>query len=131
MTADLKKILVITDGEFDLAGELSKHLGKDDYEALHALDAVTALTLALREKPVLILLDPDLSDGNAPKIKKLLGNFRFLKQTPIYYLKNGKISKTFKPEPEVTSLSHFKKFYSSKKFLETIKAILSEKPPSS
>lgn len=124
MSVEVKKILLITEKEYDIAEELSQHLGPEDYEALHAPDAVSALTLALREKPALIILDRDMSNGSAPMIKKLLKNFRFLKETPVFFLVQGKISKSSKVHAEDESMARLKKSHFSKEVFETIKTIL-------
>ena len=125
----MNKILLISEREYALAEELSQHCDRSDIDVLqadvlHAKDAVTALTLALMEKPALIILDRDLPDGNSTMIKRLLKNFRLLKQTPILYLKDGRIWKSPKSASTEDTAARLKKSYFSDEAFETIKAIL-------
>jgi DNA-binding response OmpR family regulator len=85
----MKKILVVINEDFDLVQFLSRKLRKDSYEILHAGDAVSALSLALTENPVLIILDQNLSNGDTVIIKSRLENFRSLRRIPIVTIRNG------------------------------------------
>jgi DNA-binding response OmpR family regulator len=85
----MKKILVVIKEDFDLVQFLSRKLRKDSYEILHAGDAVSALSLALTENPVLIILDQNLSNGDTVIIKSRLENFRSLRRIPIVTIRNG------------------------------------------
>ena len=51
-----KKILVIED-DADIRTLLKAQLGKEGYDTAFAWDAVTALTIARKEEPDLIILD--------------------------------------------------------------------------
>ena len=85
----MKKILVVINEDFDLVQFLSRKLRQDSYEIIYAGDAVSALSLALKENPVLIVLDQNLSNGDTLIIKSRLENFRSLRRIPIVNIRNG------------------------------------------
>jgi DNA-binding response OmpR family regulator len=84
----MKKILVVINEDFDLVQFLSRKLRKDSYEILHAGDAVSALSLALTENPVLIILDQNLPNEDIGIIKSRLENFRSLRRIPLVNIRN-------------------------------------------
>ena len=85
----MKKILVVIKEDFDLVQFLFRKLRKDSYEIIYAGDAVSALSLALKENPVLIILDQDLLNGDSVIIKSRLEKFRSLRGIPLINIRNG------------------------------------------
>jgi len=72
------KILLIDD-DTDMLRLLSRHLGRDGLELVHAQDGVTALTVALREQPDAIILDIGLPGGGGLEVlSRLQSNVRLL-----------------------------------------------------
>lgn len=77
-----KKILIIDD-DADMRRGLSARLKANDYETAFAVDAVSAVSVALREKPDLVLLDLGLPAGDGFLVMKRLQNLAPLTGVPI------------------------------------------------
>jgi len=96
----MKKILLVIKKDFDLVQYLSRKLRKDSYEIIYAGDAASALSLALKENPVLIVLDQDLTNGDTAVIKSRLVSFRALREIPVIDINHRREKNRLKTEAE-------------------------------
>ena len=80
--APKKKILIIDD-DADMRRGLSARLKASSYETAFAVDGVSAVSAALREKPDLILLDLGLPGGDGYTVMKRIQDLAPLIGTPI------------------------------------------------
>ena len=78
-----KKILIIDD-DADLRRGLAARLRANNYETAFAVDAVSAVSVAIRERPDLILLDLGLPAGDGFIVMKRLQNLAPLSGVPVF-----------------------------------------------
>ena len=78
-----KKILVIED-DADIRSLLNVRLGNAGYDTAFAWDAVTALTVARKEAPDLIILDLGLPGGDGYVVMERLRAFAALSMIPVF-----------------------------------------------
>ena len=69
-----KKTILVVDDEKQIVEVLSAYLEREDYRVMAAYDGRTALDIALREKPDLILLDLMLPEVNGFEVCRILRN---------------------------------------------------------
>jgi DNA-binding response OmpR family regulator len=77
-----KKILIIDD-DADLRRGFAARLKANNYDTAFAVDAVSAISTALREKPDLILLDLGLPAGDGLLVMQRMQNLAPLMGVPI------------------------------------------------
>ena len=82
---DEKKILIVDD-DVDLLRGLTIRLKANNYEVVSATDAIFAVSVALEEKPDLIILDLGLPGGDGYVIMDRLGKITRTIGTPIIVL---------------------------------------------
>ena len=103
-----KKILIIDD-EKDFLNILGMELKAKGYDIVAATDAVTAISVAQKEKPDLILLDIGLPAGDGFTVMKRLACFDSTILTPIIII-TGKDPSTLQgQELEARAAAFFQK----------------------
>lgn len=78
----MPKVLVIED-DVDISRLVGMHLRAGGYEAAYASDAVTAMTVARKERPDLILLDLGLPGGGGLVVLERLRAIAELAAVPV------------------------------------------------
>jgi DNA-binding response OmpR family regulator len=78
-----KKKILIVDDDADMRRGLGARLKAFDYEAAFAVDGVSAVSVALKERPDLILLDIGLPGGDGFLVMQRLQNLAPLIGVPI------------------------------------------------
>jgi DNA-binding response OmpR family regulator len=78
-----KKRILIVDDDPDMRRGLGARLKVNGYETAFAVDGVSAVTMALKEKPDLILLDLGLPGGNGFAVMESLQNLAPLVGVPV------------------------------------------------
>jgi len=102
---DQKKILIVEDDR-DIAIGLSLRLKASGYDTACAGDAHSAIDMASKDKPALILLDLGLPDDNGFVLMKKMENIPSLSLVPIIVL-TGRPQEVYK---EATVLAGAKKY---------------------
>jgi DNA-binding response OmpR family regulator len=77
-----EKILIIEDDP-DISGLLGARLKRSGYHPAYAADAVTALTVARKEQPDLIVLDLGLPGGDGHIVMERLRSIASLAHVPV------------------------------------------------
>jgi putative two-component system response regulator len=83
-----KKILIIDDDK-DLRLALSIRLRASGYDVAMATDAISAMSVALKERPDLVLLDVNMPGGNGFMIMERFRMSTHLESTPVIVLTGG------------------------------------------
>ncbi|MFH0987295.1 MAG: response regulator [Patescibacteria group bacterium] len=83
----MKKILFMED-EFTLQKTVGEFLGKAGYKIIHALDGEIGLSLVIKEKPDLILLDLILPKIDGFEVLKRIKENQETKNIPVIILTN-------------------------------------------
>lgn len=93
---DKKKILIVDDDK-DFLRILALQLKTKGYETIAATDAITAISVALEQKPDLILLDIGLPAGDGFTVMSRLASLDSTILTPVIII-TGKDPSTFQEQ---------------------------------
>ncbi len=118
-----KKILIIEDDE-EFATVLAKRLQLNNYETIIALDTLQGISMALREKPNLILLDLLLPAGGGFLILERLKYSPDTLSIPVIVLSGIKDPERVLEAFEAGALDYIEKPYDPETLLKSIKKIL-------
>ena len=118
-----KKILIVEDDR-DIATGLSLRLKANGYDTACAGDAHSAIDMASKDKPALILLDLGLPDDNGFVLMKKMEKLPSLSSVPVIVL-TGRPQEVYK---EATALAGAKKYLQkpveNKELLAAIREVL-------
>lgn len=84
----MKKILVVDDDE-DIRRGLAIRLKASNYEVAMAADAITAVSVAQKERPDLIILDVNMPGGNGFVVMERLQKITHLALVPVIVVTGG------------------------------------------
>jgi len=117
------KILIIEDDK-EFATVLAKRLQLNNYETIITLDTLQGLSMALREKPDLILLDLLLPAGGGFVILERLKHSPDTLSIPVIVLSGVKDQESMLEAFEAGALDYIEKPYDPETLLKSIKKIL-------
>jgi len=84
----MKKILVVDDDD-DIRLGLAIRLKANNYEVAMAADAITAVSVAQKERPDLIILDVNMPGGNGFVVMERLQKITHLALVPVIVVTGG------------------------------------------
>jgi len=120
-----KKILIVEDDK-DLVIALSKRLRANSYDTIYALDAVSAIQMAHKDKPDLIILDIGLPSGDGFSVKRKLDSSVHLSDIPIIMMTAQDDSTVFKRSFRAGVAAFFQKPIDDEQLLSIVKTVLGE-----
>jgi DNA-binding response OmpR family regulator len=120
-----KKILVVDDDQI-LLRILGTKLRNYGYETVFASDGVSAVSVAQKERPDLIILDIGLPAGDGFLLLRRLRSFSFLSVTPIIVLSAREKEENEKRVLDDGAYAFFEKPADDDKFLSAIREALGE-----
>ena len=120
-----KKILIIDDDE-DLLLGLTARLKANGYRVVVATDAITAITVARREAPDVVLLDPGIPAGDGLQVLDRIKVLPDLAETPIIVLSARDPSGNEKRALDAGAVAFFQKPPDKHEFLGAIRRALGE-----
>ncbi|MDH3214169.1 MAG: response regulator [Myxococcales bacterium] len=116
---DRKKILIVDD-DADIRLALNARLRASGYETAFAEDGVTALAVARREKPDLILLDIGLPGGDGFVVLERLKKHTCLACTPVIVLSARDAAESQRHALEAGATAFFQKPADNAELLQAI-----------
>ena len=119
------KILVVDD-DVDLLRGLSIRLKANGYEVVCATDAVFAVSVALAEKPDLIILDIGLPGGDGYLIMDRLSKMTGTVGTPVIVLSARDVASNKERALKAGARAFFQKPADNREFLASIRMALGE-----
>ena len=120
-----KKILIVED-DTDLVNALTKRLRANSYDTIYALDAVSAIQIAHKEKPDLIILDIGLPRGDGFSVKKELDGSVHLSDIPVIVITALDNTTTFKRSFRAGVAAFFQKPVDDLQLLSIVETVLGE-----
>jgi two-component system KDP operon response regulator KdpE len=120
-----KNILIIDDDQHLLLG-LSARLKANGYKTSYAMDAVSAITVAVKEAPDLIILDLGLPGGDGFVVLERLKNLANLSTTPVIVLSAKNPAQNEERALAAGAVAFFQKPPDNHEFLNAIRQALGE-----
>ncbi len=120
-----KKILIVEDDP-DLVNALSKRLRANSYDTICALDAFSAIQMAHKNKPDLIILDIGLPGGDGFSVKKVLDSSVHISDIPVIVITALNNSTTFKRSFRAGVAAFFQKPVDDQQLLSIVETVLGE-----
>ncbi len=120
-----KKILIVEDN-IDLVNALTKRLRANSYDTIYALDAASAIQLAHKEKPDLIILDIGLPKGDGFSVKKKLDSSVNLSAIPVIVMTAQNNVTTFKRSIRAGVAAFFQKPVDDLQLLSIVETVLGD-----
>jgi DNA-binding response OmpR family regulator len=120
-----KKILIIDDDQHLLLG-LTARLKANDYSVICASDAISAITVARREAPDLVILDLGLPAGDGFVVLERMRNLVGLVTIPVIVLSAADPAGNKKRALDAGAVAFFQKPPNNHEFLAAIRQALGE-----
>jgi putative two-component system response regulator len=120
-----KKILIVDDDP-DLLLGLAPRLQANSYRVVTAVDAISAVSVARKEAPDLIILDLGLPGGNGLLVMEQLRNLPDVASTPVIVLSARDPAGGAKRSLEAGAVAFFQKPPDNHEFLTAIRHALGE-----
>jgi DNA-binding response OmpR family regulator len=120
-----KKILIIDDDQHLLVG-LSARLKANGYKVSSATDAISAITVARKEMPDLIILDLGLPAGDGFLVLERIRGLADLGETPVIVLSARDPADNKKRALDGGAVAFFQKPPDNHEFLAAIRQVLGE-----
>lgn len=123
-----KKILVVED-DADLRRGLMMRLRAHKYEIVYAEDGVSAVSVARRERPDLVLLDIGLPGGDGFSVLRRLQNMASVAGVPVIIVTGRDPEATRQPAMELGATALFQKPVDNEQLMAAIAEALGETVP--
>ena len=120
-----KKILIVDDDQ-DLLRGMKIRLRANGYQVVVAVDALSAISVARKERPDLIILDLGLPCGDGFKVMERLSNIMPVAHIPIIILSARDPASSEKLSLEAGAEAFFQKPVDNEVLLQAIKNALGE-----
>ena len=120
-----KKILIVDD-DHHLALGLTARLKANGYDVVCATDAISAITMARREAPDLVILDIGLPAGNGFVVLERMRDLPDLVATPVIVLSARDPTDNRKRALDAGALAFFQKPPDNHEFLTAVRQALGE-----
>jgi DNA-binding response OmpR family regulator len=120
-----KKVLVVDDDHHLVLG-LSARLKATGYSVVSAMDAISAITVARKEAPDLVILDLGLPAGDGFVVLERMRALAELAATPVIVLSARDPVENEKRALEAGALAYFQKPPENHEFLNAIRQALGE-----
>lgn len=120
-----KKILIVDD-DIDLVKALAKRLRSHSYGTVHAEDAVSAIKVAKREQPDLIILDVGLPAGDGFVVMDRLNTSIDVSSIPVIMITGRDPSTTFEQSLQIGAAAYFQKPLDDEQLLSVIRTLLED-----
>lgn len=120
-----KKILIVDD-DIDLVKALSKRLRSHSYSTVHAEDAVSAIRVAKKEQPDLIILDVGLPAGDGFVVMDRLNTSIDISSIPVIMITGRDPSTTFEQSLQIGAAAYFQKPLDDEQLLSVIRTLLED-----
>ena len=121
----MKKILVVEDDK-RIVMALAVRLKAKGYDVVAAYDAVMAMSVAMQERPDLVLLDISMPGGNGFMVAARLQNEATTAGVPMIFLTASKQPGLPERARDVGAVGFFTKPYEAAEFLAAIDGALEE-----
>jgi DNA-binding response OmpR family regulator len=120
-----KKVLIVDDDQHLVLG-LSARLKASGYSVVSAMDAISAITVARKEAPDLVILDLGLPAGDGFVVLERMRALAELAATPVIVLSARDPVENEKRALETGALAYFQKPPENHEFLNAIRQALGE-----
>ena len=120
-----KKVLIVDDDQHLVLG-LSARLKANSYSVVSAMDAISAITVARKEAPDLVILDLGLPAGDGFVVLEQMRALADLAATPVIVLSARDPVENKKRALEAGALAYFQKPPENHEFLNAIRHALGE-----
>jgi two-component system KDP operon response regulator KdpE len=121
-----KRKILIVDDDVDLMRGLTIRLHANGYEVVHATDAIFAVSVALEEKPDLIILDIGLPGGDGYMVMDRLNKIASTIGTPIIVLSARDVASNKERAIKAGAQAFFQKPADNDELLATIRKAVGE-----
>lgn len=122
------KILIVDD-DTDIRRGLNVHLQANGYEVLFAADAISAMAVAAKERPDLIILDIGLPAGDGYIVMQRLQNYPALACIPVIVLTARDANNNKQRALDAGAYAFFQKPADTGRLLQSIRAAMDCRGP--
>jgi DNA-binding response OmpR family regulator len=116
--------ILIVDDDTDIRRGLNVHLQANGYEVLFAGDAISAMSVAVKERPDLIVLDIGLPAGDGYVVMQRLQNYPALACIPVIVLSARDAANNKQRALDAGAYAFFQKPAEPSQLLKSIRAAM-------
>lgn len=120
-----RKILLVEDDP-DIARGLAIRLKKQGYDIVSAQDATVAMTLAVKERPDLVIMDIGLPGGDGHLVQERLGRNVHTAMIPVIFLTARAQPESMQRALDAGAVAYLTKPYRSEELLSAVASALDD-----
>lgn len=121
----MKKILIVEDDK-KISLALAIRLKAKGYQVLAAYDALNGVSLAVKNRPDLILLDISMPAGGGFEVAKRVQDLAPTAGTPIIFMTASKVPGLKEKASELGAVAFFEKPFEAEELVAAIQGVLDE-----